>query len=180
MATAKKTTRKTAVKKKAPAKKKVAAKKAPARKKAAPKGPTLVDDEGFAIVSGELLWKYRASVAEWNEAQALLTSARLQEQQELQKELYAPLRKVRHDINQKTMGRESKTKELREVQQQIADLFGLSNLKNCAIEDNTGRIYILDSTGTQASTPATAKELKKYTKKKPAVTKAAGKRKTKE
>lgn len=171
MATAKKTTKtKTTktktTKKKAPAKKKVAAKK--------PSKTELVDDDGFAAVKGALFWKYKAISAEWSEGEMLHNQLRASELNELARPVYAPLRKIQSQIQQGLIARQQRKIELEAVSTEVAELFGLPNLKDCAIDTNTGRIHILDSEGSNA--PVTPRALKSAQKK---LQPPANKRKTK-
>lgn len=142
MATAKKTTKKPAT-----------------RKKSTADAVKKEDDAGFACVLGELLWRYRAISAEWNEAQALLREVLLQEEKEYAKEVYAPLRKLRSQIKHMQLENSGKTAELTQVQAAIAERFNLPDLKNCAIDSTTGRIYLLDDEGTGVQKPATLRTL---------------------
>lgn len=127
--------------------------------------PDLVDDAGFAAVKGSLLWKYRAISAEWSEAQALLREKLLKEREEYTKDIYAPLRRIKSEISQMQIENASKTSELAAVTKEIAESFGLNDLKNCAIDSTTGRIYVLDDAGTAVQKAATPKTLKTHAKK---------------
>lgn len=168
MATAKKTTK--TVKKKTPTKKAAAKKKTAAKK---PSKSELVDDEGFAAVKGALFWKYKAISAEWSEGAVLQRELKSNEFAELARPAYAPLRKIQSQIQQSIVDLKQRQAELKAVSAEVAKLFSLPNLENCAIDTNTGRIYILDNAG---SSPVTPRALKTAQKK---LQIAAGNHKTK-
>jgi hypothetical protein len=105
-----------------------------------------VDADGFVCLTGTLLWKYRAIDAEYRNAQLAALRKQVEIEEEVQK----------HDhlrgliAERKALLGESSVRatELQAVQQEIETTLGVS-LRNCAIDDKSGRIYLLGEDGTQ-------------------------------
>ena len=118
----------------------------------------LVDDDGFYCVKGELLWKYRAASSEFENTQLRLANNKAALIAEMAKH---PEIKALRDEQAALLGASSTAmRELEEVQKQISEKLGV-DLKNCGIDDKTGRIHIVDTATGRTEPLAPAKPGKK-------------------
>lgn len=106
-----------------------------------------LDDEGFYCIKGEPLWKYRAHQAEFDTIQHKL----LLNKQAIRAVMEANPELKRLFEEQAELLRASSTAmtDLSAVNTQIEKMLGVS-LKNCGIDDKTGRVHELSPDGTSA------------------------------
>jgi len=130
----------------------------------APKAPVVhplgdaVDGDGFYCIKGELLWKYRAASSEFENTQLRL--ARNKEALIIETSKHPEIKALR-DEQAALLGASSLAlKELEEVQKQISGMLGV-DLKNCGIDDKTGRIHVVDSLTGKTEPLAPKKSTKK-------------------
>ncbi len=102
----------------------------------------LVDDDGFYCVKGDLLMRYRTFSAEYENTQLKLLLNRQNLAAEMAK--HPELKTLRDEQNALLGASSSALHELEEVQKQISEKLGI-DLKNCGIDDKTGRIHVVDT-----------------------------------
>lgn len=118
-----------------------------AAKKAKPTtavSPEHIDADGFYCVKGALLWKYRALDAEARNAGLSLQRA----QEAIAREIAAhpTLKGLFADEKEALKNLSTKKSEIQAVYAEIGALFGV-DLKDCAIDDETGRLHVLGDGG---------------------------------
>jgi hypothetical protein len=112
-----------------------------------------VDADGFLCLTGTLLWKYRAIDAEYRNTQL----AALRKQADIEEEIQKHDRLRGLVAERRALLGESSVRatELQAVQQEIEATLGVS-LKDCAIDDKSGRIFTLRADGTQEPVRSTS------------------------
>lgn len=102
----------------------------------------ITDDAGYYCVKSDLLWKYRAVSSEYENVQLRLTNCKIQLQAEMAK--HPEIKALRDEQSALLAASQQAMKELEEVQQQISARLGI-DLKNCGIDDKTGRIHVVNT-----------------------------------
>lgn len=97
-----------------------------------------LDDDGYYVLKGELLWQYRALDAELRNLSLDAKSRAEELQAELDK--HPEIKELISAKNAITAETAVKMHDLQLLHKQIEDIFSVS-LKNCAIDDKTGRIH---------------------------------------
>jgi hypothetical protein len=99
-------------------------------------------EDSFLYLKGELLWKYRAVDAEYRNFMLALNMKKQEVQNEFDKhpELAKLIRERDYLLSQASIH----AKEVQEVNMQIEKELKVE-LKNCSIDDKTGRIFVLDN-----------------------------------
>jgi|ERR1051325_102308 hypothetical protein len=106
----------------------------------------ILDEDGFYCLKGDLLWKYRAISAEYEKVQAQVLSNNLAIRNEIEK--HPELKKLYEDKGALTAASSVALGELTTVQEEIEKKLGLS-LRNCGINDKTGRVFVINPDGTE-------------------------------
>jgi hypothetical protein len=99
-----------------------------------------VDEEGFYKVPTDLLLRWRAYSAEVREARTNLKLIEKEIEEEIQKQ--PRLKDLLSSKGSVASETSSKMGDLTRVQDEISKLFGI-NLRECSIDDLTGRLYYL-------------------------------------
>lgn len=104
--------------------------------------PEFVDEGGYLALRGELFWKWRALNADFTNA----THALAQRRTEFEQMLAAtpPLVSKRDEVHAASQALAQAKRDLDEVQQAIGTQLGI-DLKDCAIDDSTGRLHVLST-----------------------------------
>jgi hypothetical protein len=125
--------------------------------------PDYLDDEGYYVLKGELLWQYRALDAE---IRNLNMDAKIRSD-ELAAELdkHPEIKELISAKNAITAETAVKMHDLALLNKKIEDVFKV-NLKNCAIDDKTGRIHEFVDGAPQAMRMPEPKSSKKVSTKK--------------
>jgi len=101
-----------------------------------------VDDQGFVCLQGELLWKYRALDSEYRSACVGVTQKDAELAVELAKPEHQIIRQLHSDRIALKIEAARKGESLSEFNRDVEKKMGVS-LQACSIDDETGRIYIL-------------------------------------
>jgi hypothetical protein len=105
----------------------------------------VTDAEGFYCIKGELFWKYKAHQAEFDASQHKLTVVKQRIRMLI--DLNPELKSLYEEQNELVKIGSITMRELTEVNEQIEKMLGVP-LKNCGIDDKTGRVHILEPDGT--------------------------------